>query len=531
MGSATLNSRGKSRGKSLRPRRVGGVKGVKAAAAAHPRLKRLQPSRRWSSIPPMSNAAPELPPAVVEKVEDVQKLQVAALERAQALLATLPVAERSTYETALALMQSTLAVLSRHTARDDMHGVLEPARFQAFAALLQQRRKAARLSREYLAVRAGLSPSTIKNIERTKQSPSRTTLLRLLAVAELGLQVRDIADDVTADPQWQPNAWFAPRYDAAKLFGEMVEMLGGPGGTLEQTYLYLDPQSAADWLAICNSERFTSSWRSACPLDQIAAKIVRQVGKIGLDVVGLGVGDGKNETRLTQAIAELRPQPPALNLKLLDISHTLVSSASKYATETLAPHHVPVFALHANFHDLARYPVLQCTPQSAHLRRVYTLLGYTMANLDNEVRWFEDLTSCTASGDLAVLDFQLGYGSPDDPEQLARRDPRLHSDMPAGYENWLGGPIRRHCPGAGAITFETRLQTQCLIPGAYEVQAVARVRLSDGGERRFTVFRSRRYNVERLAQCLEGLGWNCLASLKYGPGAEKTAAVMLLRRR
>jgi len=480
----------------------------------------------------MSHAAPsELPPAVVDDVQDVQKLQVAALERAQALLATLPVGERSTYETALALMQSTLAVLTRHADRDDGHGVLDPARFQAFAALLQQRRKAARLSRDHLALRAGLSPSTIRNIERTWQSPSRTTLLRLLAVPELGLQVRDIAEDVSADPQWQPNAWFAPRYDAAKLFGEMVEMLSGPGGTLEQTYLYLDPQSAADWLSICNGERFTSSWRSACPLDQVAAKIVRQVGKSGLDVVGLGVGDGKNETRLAQAIAELRPQPPALGLKLLDISHTLVSTASKHATETLAPHHVPVVALHANFHDLARYPVLQCTPQSAHLRRVYTLLGYTMANLDNEVRWFEDLTSCTAAGDLAVLDFQLAYGRSEEPDTLWRLDPGLKNGMPAGYTGWLSGPIRRHCPGASAIEFETKLQNRCLVPGAYELQAVARVRMSDGGERRFTVFRNRRYDAERLAQCLDTLGWSPLASLKYGAGAAKTAAVMLLRRR
>jgi transcriptional regulator with XRE-family HTH domain len=480
---------------------------------------------------PTASELPAWLPLIHDEMRDLQKLQVAALERAQHLVTILPEGTRGNCETALGLMQAALAVLTRQGDPEDVPGALDPQRFQAFAELLQQRRRGAHLSREHLAMRAGLSPSTIKNIERLKQPPSRTTLCRLLAVPELALQVRDIAEDVTADPDWRPNAWFAPRYDAARLFGEMVEMLGGPGGTLEQTYLYLDPQSASDWLAICNSERFTSSWRSACPLDQVAAKIVRQVGKSGVDVVGLGVGDGKNETRLVQAIAELRPRPAALSLKLLDISHTLVSTASKHATETLAPHQVPVVALHANFHDLARYPVLQCTPQSAHLRRVYTLLGYTMANLDNEVRWFEDLTSCTAAGDLAVLDFQLGYGPPEDADALWRQDPGLKGGMPSGYQGWLSGPIRRHCPNAGTIEFETKLQTQCLVPGAYELQAVARVRLPDGAERRFTVFRNRRYDAERLAQCLERLGWECLASLKYGVGATKTAAVMLLRRR
>ncbi len=510
MSNKPVQKRDKLRGKTRPGRRREGVNLVKLPVPSPDRPTSLRTRRRPCSPTRMIDAPPSLPPAAFEDAQDLQTLQVAALERVQRMLEHLPSEERAaraTYETALGLMQAALSVLTRHTEVDDVRGVLDPVRFRAFASMLHQRRRAARMSREELGARAGLHASTIRNIERVKQAPSRTTLCRLLAVPELGLQVKDIADDVAVDPAWQPNAWFAPRYDAARLFGEMVEMLAGPGGTLEQTYLYLDPQSAADWLNICKGERFTSSWRSACPLEQIAARITRLAGSAGLDVVGLGAGDGRNETRLVRALAELRPPPPPLSLKLLDISHTLVNTASKTATEQLAPHQVPVVALHANFHDLARYPVLHCTPQSSHLRRVYLLLGYTMANLDNEVRWFTDLTTCTSSGDLAVLDFQLAYGPVDNAAALWQVDPGLQQGLPPSYFTWLSGPIRRHCPNASAIDFETKLNTQCLVPGAYELQAIARTRLPDGAERRFTVFRNRRYDAERLAQCLEGLGW------------------------
>ena len=59
--------------------------------------------------------------------------------------------------------------------------------WQHFGALLRDRRNAAKLSRLALAHQAKVSDATIKFIETARHPPSRSTLIRLLSVAELRL--------------------------------------------------------------------------------------------------------------------------------------------------------------------------------------------------------------------------------------------------------------------------------------------------------------------------------------------------------
>ena len=64
---------------------------------------------------------------------------------------------------------------------------ISQAQWHHFGALLRDRRNAAKLSRLALAHRANVSDSTIKFIETARHPPSRSTLIRLLSVAELHL--------------------------------------------------------------------------------------------------------------------------------------------------------------------------------------------------------------------------------------------------------------------------------------------------------------------------------------------------------
>lgn len=475
------------------------------------------------------SAAP-LSPAVAADLQELQKLQVATLQRAQSMLGSFPPAGRASCEEAIAMMQLALAALSRQTDPDDVRGVLEPARFRAFAELLHARRKAAGLSRQALAKRAGLSPFTIRNIERANQSPSRTTLCRLLAVAELGLQVRDIAEDVAADPAWTLNAWFAPRYNPSQLMSDMVHLLNGPGGQLEQTCLYLEPQSANDYIALCSSAPVFVRHRNQAPLEQIAKQIAKRFAGLGVDVLGLGSGDGRAEVRLTEALAALRPGPPDLRVYLLDISHTLLSIAHQHAAATLLGPGIDIYALHANFHDLVRYPILHAS-RAGHRRRLYTMLGSTIANLDNEVRFFKDLADVAATDDLLVLDIQLAYAPAERPEEIRRLEPPLAADYAPLHQKWLLGPIERHCHGLATASLRVDLTTHCPVPGSYELNFIGHAKMRDGIERRFMLLRVKRYDPDRLADCLSPLGWETLATMKYGTEAAKTAAVMLLRRK
>lgn len=283
-------------------------------------------------------------------------------------------------------------------------------------------------------------------------------------------------------------------------------------------------------MLMCASAPVMVGFRAAAPLEQVAATVVKRCAGIGLDIAGLGSGDGQSEVRLVEAIARGRGTPPDVRLYLLDISHTLLSVAYKHAKAVLMPVGVEMYGMNANFHEMARYPILRAE-SVPHRRRLYTLLGGTMANLDNEIRFFQQLAQCATTDDLCLLDFQLPVAPPDQPDEIRRLDPPLASQSVPALRQWLTGPIERHCQGAATVGLRVDLTPHCPVPGSYELDFFAQVRMRDGIERQFLTARLKRYGAERLAKCLDGLGWECVLTMKYGATAQKTAAVMLLRKR
>lgn len=72
--------------------------------------------------------------------------------------------------------------------------------YEQFGQLVRDRRAAAHLSRRALARRVRLSEATIKLLETARYRPSRSTCIRLLRVAELGLSWEDMAALKLGDP-------------------------------------------------------------------------------------------------------------------------------------------------------------------------------------------------------------------------------------------------------------------------------------------------------------------------------------------
>ena len=68
------------------------------------------------------------------------------------------------------------------------------------------------------------------------------------------LETRSQTGDASHD--FAPNCWLTPEYDALKLHNDMTMLLNGRGGHIEQTYLYLDPSSAAIWCSIAEQEDY-----------------------------------------------------------------------------------------------------------------------------------------------------------------------------------------------------------------------------------------------------------------------------------
>jgi len=176
---------------------------------------------------------------------------------------------------------------------------------------------------------------------------------------------------------------------------------------------------------------------------------------------------------------------------------------------------VHVWALQGNFHHLPPYTALH-RPAARRPRRLYTLLGGTLAHLDRELRFLQQsLLDCDVD-DLLLLDVPLACAACTDRAEIKRRDRLFAERVPAPYAAWLAGPLWHHCPQVERVDFHWDLETQCPVPGSYALHAVATVKSSQRADRQFSLFRLGRYDPAQLAHCLSEIGWEEIGAEPYG---------------
>jgi len=392
-----------------------------------------------------------------------------------------------------------------------------------FGDLLRHRREAAGMSQTELARRASIDRATIRNIEAGRTAPAPGTLRRLRQVAELGLP----AEDLAGGPPPADHDWIGPLYDPMRLAADCTAMLNGPGGTLEQTYAYIDGQGAADWYAYSNADSYVTSFRDRFPYGAVAAAVKKRLRSSALDLVALGAGDGKTETRIAQALCSLLTAPD-LSLYMLDISHPLLVTAYKHAVATLRAPRVPVIPIHGNFNEVSRLWQLHTQPPGAERRRLWMLLGTTFGNLTHEPTLLGDLHACCRPGDMLLLDYQHARAPAGDLAAVRATDQALLKPLPELPARWLTGLLRRHCRGARDVTLKVEVTNRCAIAGSYELHFMATVRLSTGESRRFLVFRARRYDPAELQAACREMGWRTLLAENFGQ--PPTQGTLLLER-
>lgn len=437
------------------------------------------------------------------------------------------------------LHEASPAEVSSGLPDSEGEGMLDPAQAQEFGKTLERLRTAAKISRTELASRAGLSRNTILNIESGKNNPTYMTMTRLLAVPELGLRHDEVPWRQPSDGEAQsaPNCWIAPGYDPIKMFVDLITLLNGQGGSVEQTYAYLDPKSALKWISLCNQNNYAPLYRETMPLGPMAAKILECAGHARIDFIALGAGDGRDEVRLVQKLMEQNElgqlkSRPDISLYLLDISQPLLSEAYRHASETLGGQHgVTAWAVQGNFHHLPRYTQLHYAPQRSHRRRLIAMIGNTLGNLDNEPSFLRHCLVGFAPGDMLLLDVQVAQAPASDPDAIRRKDPALQAPVRPFHVEWLGGLLQRYCSGVVDIKLRYELETSCPAPGSYCLDTIATVKLADGKEKQFSVFRFKRYEAQGLIRILEPLGWQAVTQLPYGPNPEQPTKMLLLFRK
>ena len=486
------------------------------------------------------------PPSRDQRLASVRTHALAMIEHMQALASDDILERYAAWNEQIGIVQSVVHFIECSTSEEEERNdkALTASALQTFGKLLRDRRNAIGWSRLQLARRAKLSDATIKFIETARHQPSRGTLIRLIGISELNLTWDDvptsqsapqpirqaIPDPVKAEVSSELNCFITPTYDPVRAVMDLGRFLNGAGGHVEQTNAYLDHQSAAAYIGMCQQSPVAASLRACIPVGFAAQHISEYCGKAGLNIIALGVGDGTLEVRLMQHLLSEMPGRP-IELCLLDISQPLLSVAYKNATDALSEFsNVHIWGMQGNFHHLPLYTQLYYTPAHTERRRVFSMLGGTLANLDNEPRFFQHSLLGCRRGDLLLLDVQLSKAPNDDAEAIMKYDRTASVGVSASHQSWFNGPIWRHCKDVTQIDYHWRIDQQCPVPGSYALDAIATVKARGRADRQFSMFRFKRYEPTRLREMLESLGWDQLASYPYGI-EEKSAAQLLLYRK
>lgn len=387
---------------------------------------------------------------------------------------------------------------------------------------LAQFRRTHKISLAALAQRAGLSAQGLQLIEKGKVMPTLETLDRLAQATNL-------------DPGWlgfglsssgTPQITITPGFDSDALIADLLAILSGPTGVLDDLYKYLDPVSAHEWRNLLRQPDF-GSVIAAFPMTEVLELLAAAIDTHDpCDIVGLGCGTAEREVTL---IRKLRArQRRDLRLILLDISVSLLGSAVQSSNEFSRTHAVPVLALLGDFHSLPEYCHL--LTGDGPRRRVLTMFGYTFSNLDNEVQFLRRSMSWVNHDDLLILDVPAAATVSSDATEIARKDRTLSrkrgGDWHSAAFQFLTGPLRRNLQHVDECRIHTELdQSSCVIPGSYAIVHKAIVKFKTGEEKRFVIGYSKRYVLDKLAKHLEHEGWRLVQGLHYGPNQDALVAI------
>lgn len=438
-------------------------------------------------------------------------------------------ARRKIHHDLLEMQQQVLSLLHIHFAPQE-----SSSSKAGFAERLRQHRDESGLTQEELGRLAGMSASLIRKLEYGEKMPTRGTLLRLCSVPELKLvptAISAMPAERDTSVRVSPNWYVPPGFDSVQMIADLAQQLNGSSGSIEQTSVYLDHKSGADWIAICNASGYVSAFREATPHSAVAKCLREVAGNVGLDVIALGPGDGKNEVRLVQKIVDSFEQP-SVRFYLLDASQPLLIRAFQHAMDTFDDHlGVFVCAIQGNFHHLGRYTQLHYTPARSHRRRVYTLLGGTLGNLDSEPQFFRTALAAAAPGDLLVFDVTLPFTDSDSADEIQRADPAFTQPLSPAHERWLRGPIARYCTGMTNVKFHFEVDQDRPIDGSYGIRIMADVYSSTHPVRRFCMWNVRRYSLSPLVSVLKKIGWNCVGQFPFGSDCGRPAGLLVFQRR
>jgi transcriptional regulator with XRE-family HTH domain len=396
----------------------------------------------------------------------------------------------------------------------------DPEGVGLFGPLLRSRREAAALSRAELADKAHLSPSTLEQLERGARRPSRTMLQRLLQVPELAWTPDERArlqERPLERPARPLNALLTPHARLAREAATIPFLRAAPRTVMRPVWAYLGPASAHAYRRF--RARSVEAQALASALSALAPQLRSHLRPLPLELLALGVGDGTHDVFLTQHLLDLAV--PLRSVCLQDLSEPLLAHAYLHAVERVPPD-IEVWALLADLEELSMHAEVLRAP-GCH--RLVLLLGGTLGELEDELRFLRYGLSFCRPGDLLVLDVPVA-ASPSSGEISEQEEDEAHRRL-AELRPWLMTVLAPHIPDA-SLSWAVRLERKETLSGSY-AWCVDAALPGESTPRTFEVYRFKRYTPALLTQRLAALGWEQLAVHPYGSPARAELQVYCRR--
>ena len=142
---------------------------------------------------------------------------------------------------------------------------------------------------------------------------------------------------------------------------------------------------ALAYVSMCRKSEYVTAYRAKYPLDLLARRIAMESGRVPQShCTRCGRWASRSETGATSAF-DARGSPD-VNSLLFDISQPLLTTAVPTCNRHVREQSVHTLLVHGNF-SISRSTTRPATPAKGRRRRLYTMLGYTLANLDSELRF------------------------------------------------------------------------------------------------------------------------------------------------
>ncbi len=383
-------------------------------------------------------------------------------------------------------------------------------RSSAIGARLRQARESANLSGRKASQLAGLAIDTAHSIESTGRMPGIDTVERIANV----LKVSAIWLAYGSEPIRRVlNYRWAPGHSPLRWARDLDALLQGAGGRIDHSFLYFDPMGAALYEEVSRSPE-------ARPLKE-AAKMCASMCKEPISVVALGSGLAHLETALAQhlvpsEVADGLDAEPPIELYLVDSSPSLLGDGFRHASNTLDCLSIPVVAIEGDFRRLPTFS--ETFAPRGPRRRLFTLLGYTLGNLDNEASFLRDSLLCANRGDFLLLDFGVQTSKLGGSAASLRNEPGwvvINSGGTVRNNRWLAffaGPVTRQLGAEGVSVQLRHAEDSGVFPNSFSVEFV--VDTSDC--RRFVTACWRRYEAKSLIDSVAKTGWQLVQAWSFG---------------